>query len=80
VSKAYTNRIKSVFPENIHPMPIAFAWDGHLWECDVQVRLATGMDIDGYAKSSNMDEAFQKAFQRTVKSKTMYERVGYVPN
>lgn len=75
-----TARITSVFPLNIHPMPLAFAWDGTQWECDVQVRTEDGMDIDGYARSVDMEKAFHKAFQRTVKSKTMYERVGYVPN
>ena len=77
---AMTSRLRSVFPDNIHPIPLAFAWDGEYWECDVQVRTEEGMDIDGYARSHTMKLAFHKAFQRTVKSKTMYERMGYVPN
>ncbi len=80
MSKAMLTRLTNVFPHNIHPMPLAFAWNGVVWECDVQVRTENGMDIDGFARSEDMEQAFHKAFQRTVKSKTMYERMGYVPN
>ena len=74
------DKFLELVPANIHPMPVAMAWDGEAWEVDLQVRTEDGMDIDGYARDINLCNAFEKAYQRIYKSKTMYERVGYVPN
>ena len=69
-----------LIPDNIHPMPLAVAWDGEAWECDLQARTEDGMDIDSNARDINLDAACEKAYQRMYKSKGMYERYGYVPN
>ena len=72
--------MKHTFPNNIHSVPVAFAYVDGEWECDLQVRTEEGMDIDGFARDRRLDRAYARAFQRVLKSRTMYERVGYVPN
>jgi hypothetical protein len=80
MTKHIAVRMKEEFPYNIHPMPVALAWDGAEWECDLQARSEEGMDIDGFARAPTQKAACNKAFQRITKSRTMYERLGYVPN
>jgi len=66
-------------PDNAHPMPIAESWDGVKWTVDIQIRTSE-LDIDGTGIDADIIRARAKAVQRIRKTKTMFERYGYVPN
>lgn len=72
--------VKMFCPDNVHPMPIAEAWDGAIWTVDIQVRTCDGMDIDGTGTDPLLARARAKAMQRIRKTRTMYEKHGYVAN
>lgn len=80
MSEPFEVVVKSFCPENNHPLPLAEAWDGEIWTVDIQVRTADGMDIDGTGTDPNLSRARAKAMQRIRKTRTMYEKHGYVAN
>lgn len=72
--------VRAVEPDNIHPLPIAEAWDGTHWTVDIQVRLPCGIDLDGSGVDVSQRRARAKALQRIRKTVTMYRKYGHVPN
>ena len=53
--------------QNIHPLPIAEAWDGRAWTVDLQYRDSTGYDIEASFTHVNLDIARTKAYHRLRK-------------
>ncbi len=70
--------VKAYCPENTHPMPLAEVWDGVKWTVDIQLRTSE-IDIDGTGVDIDLDTARIKALRRLKKTRTMYERHGYLP-
>ena len=78
--KPFEDTVTEFYPDNCHPLPIAEAWDGANWSVDIQIRLPDGTDLDGTGRDESQHRARAKAMQRIRKTRTMYEKLGYVPN